>query len=67
MAGTFTPKDEERCPHYAQFASHLWRWQFDIIYWVLFGFNLVILFCASYAYMKLVLPQPVSSSSITVR
>ncbi|ROT37388.1 hypothetical protein SODALDRAFT_334478 [Sodiomyces alkalinus F11] len=49
---TFVPVDPPRCAHYAKFASHLWRWQFDLIYWTLFGFNLFILFSAAYAYTK---------------
>lgn len=49
---TFEPVDPQRCAHYAKFASHLWRWQFDLIYWSLFVFNLFVLFTAAYGYTK---------------
>ncbi|CRK27303.1 hypothetical protein BN1723_003474 [Verticillium longisporum] len=49
---TFTPIDPPRCAHYAQFASHLERWQFDLVYWALFIFNLFILFGAAYGYSR---------------
>jgi ABC-type multidrug transport system permease subunit len=52
MGGYFTPKDPVRCPHYALFASHLERWQFDILYWTLFAFNLMVLFFASWFYIR---------------
>ncbi|KAF3360371.1 hypothetical protein HYQ45_007798 [Verticillium longisporum] len=49
---TFTPIDPPRCAHYARFASHLERWQFDLVYWALFIFNLFILFGAAYGYSR---------------
>ena len=58
MAGVFTPKDDVRCQHYAKFAANLWRWQFDILYWFLFSFNLFVLFCASLVYVKYAPPLP---------
>lgn len=51
----FSQKDPELCRHYASFASGLQRTQFDIIYWLLFAFNLLILFTAAKVYIKLVL------------
>jgi hypothetical protein len=56
MAGGFTGPDPVRCPYYAQFASDLERTHFDVIYWVLFIFNILLLFCASIVYMKYVPP-----------
>ncbi|OAA49224.1 hypothetical protein ISF_09436 [Cordyceps fumosorosea ARSEF 2679] len=50
--------DDEIGPHspnclkYAQFASHLVRWQFKVIYWTLFISNLLLLFFGSFAYIK---------------
>ncbi|KAI8240891.1 hypothetical protein K4K57_000293 [Colletotrichum sp. SAR 10_99] len=48
----FTPYDPIRCAHYARFASHLDRWQFDLLYWLLFVFNLFILFLAAWGYTR---------------
>ncbi|TDZ26226.1 hypothetical protein Cob_v001033 [Colletotrichum orbiculare MAFF 240422] len=48
----FTPYDPVRCAHYARFASHLDRWQFDLLYWLLFVFNLFVLFFAAWAYTR---------------
>ncbi|GJC80101.1 hypothetical protein CT0861_08691 [Colletotrichum tofieldiae] len=48
----FTPYDPVRCAHYARFASHLDRWQFDLLYWLLFVFNLFILFLAAWNYTR---------------
>ncbi|KAF6844711.1 hypothetical protein CMUS01_00777 [Colletotrichum musicola] len=48
----FTPYDPVRCAHYARFASHLDRWQFDLLYWLLFVFNLFILFLAAWGYTR---------------
>ncbi|KAJ3948172.1 uncharacterized protein N0V96_002415 [Colletotrichum fioriniae] len=48
----FTPYDPVRCEHYARFASHLDRWQFDVMYWLLFVFNLFILFLAAWNYTR---------------
>ncbi|KAK1757463.1 hypothetical protein QBC47DRAFT_296789 [Echria macrotheca] len=50
MAGGFSPIDEQRCIHYAAFASHLDRKSFDAIYWILFFVNILILFIASWQY-----------------
>ncbi|KAJ0388421.1 hypothetical protein COL922a_000225 [Colletotrichum nupharicola] len=49
----FTPYDPIRCAHYARFASHLDRWQSDLLYWLLFVFNLFILFLAAWGYTRL--------------
>ncbi|CCF43902.1 hypothetical protein CH063_13470 [Colletotrichum higginsianum] len=48
----FTPYDPVRCAHYARFAAHLDRWQFDLLYWLLFVFNLFILFLAAWNYTR---------------
>lgn len=45
-------KDPELCEKYAQFASHMVRWQFKIIYWTLFISNLFVLFIASWTFTK---------------
>ncbi|KAH7318091.1 hypothetical protein B0I35DRAFT_409036 [Stachybotrys elegans] len=45
-------RDDELCRRYAQFASHMDRWQFKIIYWTMFVTNLIVLFLASYTYTK---------------
>ncbi|CAI6014165.1 unnamed protein product [Clonostachys chloroleuca] len=45
-------KDPELCQKYAQFASHMVRWQFKIIYWTLFMSNLVVLFLASWTFTR---------------
>jgi hypothetical protein len=45
-------RDEELCRHYAQFASHMVRWQFKIIYWSMFITNLFVLFLASWTFTK---------------
>ncbi|KAL2017554.1 hypothetical protein VTK56DRAFT_1988 [Thermocarpiscus australiensis] len=50
MAGGFDPIDPERCRHYATFASHLDRRSFDLIYWFLFAFVIIILFLSSWKY-----------------
>ncbi|CEJ80425.1 hypothetical protein VHEMI00606 [[Torrubiella] hemipterigena] len=42
----------ELCKKYAQFASHMVRWQFKIIYWFMFITNLIVLFLASWIYTK---------------
>ena len=47
-------RDPELCEKYAQFASHLVRWQFKIIYWTLFITNLFVLFLASWTYIRYV-------------
>jgi len=44
--------NQELCEKYAQFASHMVRWQFKIIYWVLFVSNLLVLFVASWTYIR---------------
>lgn len=41
-----------KCLKYAQFASHLVRWQFKVIYWTLFITNLLLLFFGSFVYIK---------------
>ncbi|KAM7192024.1 hypothetical protein V8F33_008602 [Rhypophila sp. PSN 637] len=50
MAGGFSPVDEARCEHYAAFASHLGRKEFDYIYWGLFIFVMMMLFLSSWQY-----------------
>lgn len=45
-------KNEELCQRYAQFASHMMRWQFKIIYWSMFMTNLVVLFLASWILIR---------------
>ena len=50
MAGGFNPIDEKKCEHYASFASHLGRVEFDVIYWCLFIFVIVMLFLSSWQY-----------------
>ncbi|KAK4449525.1 hypothetical protein QBC34DRAFT_298946 [Podospora aff. communis PSN243] len=52
MAGTNHDVDPDQCRHYAAFASHLPRLQFDIIYWVLFAGVILMLFFASYRYSR---------------
>lgn len=64
MAGTNPDVDLDQCRHYAAFASHLPRLQFDIIYWVLFGAVILMLFTASYRYSRLV--YPLDSPRITM-
>lgn len=44
--------DEELCQRYAQFASHMVRWQFKVIYWTMFITNLFVLFLASWVFTK---------------
>ncbi|PHH92162.1 hypothetical protein CDD83_8645 [Cordyceps sp. RAO-2017] len=51
MAGHFDP-DPELCLRYAQFAAHLKREQFKILYWTMFMTNLFILFVASWIYTR---------------
>lgn len=46
--------DSEKCKKYAQFASHMVRWQFSVIYWFMFITNLLVLFFASWIYTKYV-------------
>lgn len=50
-------KDPSLCKKYAQFASHMVRWEFKIIYWTLFITNLFVLFLASWTFTKYV-PSP---------
>ncbi|KAK3330151.1 hypothetical protein B0H66DRAFT_47483 [Apodospora peruviana] len=50
MAGGFGDNDEARCQHYAAFASHLGRREFDFIYWFLFIGVIVMLFLSSWKY-----------------
>jgi hypothetical protein len=52
MASTNPDVDPNQCHHYAAFASHLPRLQFDIIYWVLFVAVILMLFFASYRYSR---------------
>lgn len=47
-------KDQALCDQYAQFASHLDRWHFKIIYWSMFVTNMVVLFLASWTYIQYV-------------
>ncbi|KAL5598967.1 hypothetical protein BROUX41_003714 [Berkeleyomyces rouxiae] len=48
----FSQKDPELCRQYAGFAANLDRSQFDVIYWVLFTTNLLLLFSAAFTYIK---------------
>lgn len=52
--------DPELCRKYAQFASHLEKSQFLIIYWTMFITNLFVLFLASWSYTKYVVREPLS-------
>ncbi|KAI5461772.1 hypothetical protein BGZ63DRAFT_487772 [Mariannaea sp. PMI_226] len=54
MASLFARQDTslELCERYAQFASHMVRWEFKIIYWTLFISNLFVLFLASWTYTR---------------
>ncbi|KAK5994103.1 hypothetical protein PT974_07543 [Cladobotryum mycophilum] len=52
MARAGFQRDEELCQKYAQFASHLDRWQFKVLYWFLFITNLMVLFIASWTYTR---------------
>ena len=36
--------DSDKCVHYAQFASHLTPATFDVVYWILFLFVVMMLF-----------------------
>lgn len=54
MAANAFVRNEELCLKYAQFAAHLVRWQFKIIYWCLFVTNLFVLFLASWTYTRYV-------------
>jgi ABC-type maltose transport system permease subunit len=56
MTSLFTraETDPELCERYAQFASHMVRWQFKIIYWTMFFSNLFVLFLASWTYTRYV-------------
>lgn len=47
-----TEPNQELCEKYAQFASHMVRWQFKIVYWVMFVTNLLVLFFASWTYTR---------------
>lgn len=47
-----TEVDPRLCQKYAQFASHLDRWHFKILYWTMFITNLLILFFGSWLYTK---------------
>ncbi|KAJ6440101.1 CobW domain-containingprotein [Purpureocillium lavendulum] len=51
MPGNYGP-DPALCKHYAGFASHMSLWQFQVVYWVLFVLNLVVLFFSSWIYTK---------------
>lgn len=55
-------KDPELCEQYAQFASHMVRWQFKIIYWSMFITNLFVLFLASWILIRYVKTQLSSRS-----
>ncbi|KAI0889282.1 uncharacterized protein GGS22DRAFT_69515 [Annulohypoxylon maeteangense] len=52
MGGQFSPKDPKRCPHYARFAAHLDRPQFDGIYWTFFCSVILILFVSSWIFQS---------------
>ena len=45
-------QNPELCEKYAGFASHMVRWQFKIIYWAMFMTNLIVLFLASWTFIK---------------
>ena len=49
-----TDVDPQLCEKYAQFASHMERWQLTIIYWTLFITNLIVLFFGSWMYIRYV-------------
>ncbi|KAF4120615.1 hypothetical protein GMORB2_2618 [Geosmithia morbida] len=48
----YSEPDPELCKKYAQFASHMVRWQFKVIYWTMFIANLFVLFLASWSFTK---------------
>ncbi|KAK4457608.1 hypothetical protein QBC42DRAFT_317414 [Cladorrhinum samala] len=50
MAGSNTEIDPAQCAHYAAFASHLGRREFDFIYWFLFILVIAMLFLSSWKY-----------------
>ncbi|KAJ4251883.1 hypothetical protein NW762_011180 [Fusarium torreyae] len=54
MASLFSREEPnpELCVKYAHFASHMVRWQFKIIYWTMFVSNLLVLFIASWTYIR---------------
>ena len=56
MAAVSSGIDPAQCVHYAAFASHLSRKEFDSIYWILFGMVILMLFSASYRYSRFVVP-----------
>ncbi|KAI9154804.1 hypothetical protein HJFPF1_07361 [Paramyrothecium foliicola] len=58
-------RDDALCHRYAQFASHMVRWQFKIIYWTMFITNLLVLFLASWTYTKYVTPLLMPTLSFT--
>lgn len=60
MAGGFEAINPEQCAHYAAFASHLGRKPFDVIYWLLFGLVIIMLFLASWKYSRSVSPCPLA-------
>lgn len=53
MVGHFEP-DPALCHRYARFAAGLERWEFKIMYWAMFGTNLIVLFLVSWVYTKYV-------------
>lgn len=57
--------DPQLCQKYAQFASHLDRWHFKILYWTLFITNLLVLFFGSWLYTKYVLRKFPQSWSLS--
>ncbi|KAK3987404.1 hypothetical protein QBC44DRAFT_119137 [Cladorrhinum sp. PSN332] len=50
MAGSSAGIDPAQCAHYAAFASHLSRREFDFIYWFLFILVIAMLFLSSWKY-----------------
>ncbi|XDG09226.1 hypothetical protein ABKA04_008841 [Annulohypoxylon sp. FPYF3050] len=52
MGGQFSPKDPVRCAHYARFAAHLGKPQFDGIYWTFFCSVVLTLFVSSWIYQS---------------
>lgn len=59
------PIDPQLCHKYAQFASHLDRWHFKILYWTLFITNLLVLFFGSWLYTKYALRKLLQFRSLS--
>ena len=67
MAGGFDPIDPERCEHYAGFAAHLNRRDFDLMYWFLFATVICMLFASSWKYSGFGFPLPLSHTPFPPR